>query len=110
MTAREAWQKIITELSTTPGDFKTVPRIKRDPVWFYAETNGDNIYVDNARQKRPSSRLAMPRKITFTDFETVNSYYSIWSAGEVGVRDEVRQLSRNTAYIFALIAYYDVST
>ncbi len=109
MTEREAWQKIITELSATPGDFKTVPKTRREPVWFFAKTDGDNIYVNNAKQMRPSSRLTTPRIITYADFNTVRSYYSRWSSGEVGVRDEVRQLSRNTAYIFALIDYFQAA-
>lgn len=36
----------------------------------------------------------------------VYSYYSKWADGNVGVRDEVRRQSRNTAYVFALISYY----
>jgi len=106
MGATEAWQKIITGLLQIPRDLKTVPKIKRDPLWFYASTDGSFIYVNNAVDKKPSCNLTASRKITYKDFEIVYQYYSKWVSGEVGVRDEVRRRSRNTAYIFALISYY----
>lgn len=109
MTGKEAWQKVVTELEVAPGDYMTVPRIRRDPLWFYAETDGSYIFITSARQKMPSSRIAIKRKITMVDFEVVHSYYSRWSKGEPGVRDEVRQLSRNTAYIFALIDHFNAA-
>lgn len=107
MAELELWKRIIGELTSNPDDFKTVPRINREPVWFYAETDGESIYVDKAHQKRPSCQIALKRRIKYSDFETVYRYFQRWNVGEVGVRDEVRQLSRNTAYIFALISQFN---
>lgn len=108
MNANDAWDSVITYLKSNPGDFKTVPRINRSPLWFHAMIEGQRILVDNARQNEPSSRIAVPRSIRFNDFELVHSYYKRWESGEVGIRDEVRRQSRNTAYIFALIKYFNV--
>ena len=45
--------------------------------------------------------MFQPRKISKKDFETVYPYYIRWENGERYLRQEVRELSRNTAYIFA---------
>lgn len=103
MTTKEAWNAIIAGLTVSPGDFSTVPQIKREPLWFYARTNGNYILIDKARQARPSCQISVPRKIIYSDFAIVYPYYNKWVLGETGVRSEVRQKSRNTAYIFALI-------
>lgn len=107
MVELELWKKIIGELTSNPDDFKTVPRINREPVWFYAETDGENIYVDKARHEILSCRIAIKRRIKYADFKIVYGYYQRWNDGEIGIRNEVRQLSRNTAYIFALISHFN---
>lgn len=102
----DLWKRIICQLSIESCDFKTVPKINREPVWFNAESDGESIFVDRARHNQPSSQIATKRKITYSDFETVFEYYQRWRHGVIGIRNEVRQLSRNTAYIFALISYF----
>lgn len=106
MIDKELWLKIINSLLRTPSDFRTVPKIKREPLYFYADTDGVCIYIDNAHNGRPTCRISTKRKIRYNDFETVYSYYYRWAADEVGVRGVVRQKSRNTAYIFALIKHF----
>jgi hypothetical protein len=66
-----------------------------------------NIYVKNSTCHIPSTKMSQPRKISKKDFETVYPYYHRWANGERYLRQEVRMLSRNTAYIFALIAYFE---
>lgn len=105
MTSMESWQNLITYLNSNPHDFSTVPKINREKLWFFAETDGKYIFIKNAQRQRPSCQLSTTRRITYTDFDVVYSYYQRWASGEVGVRDEVRKKSRNTAYIFGLITF-----
>lgn len=84
--------------------FKQFQQVKRDPLWFQVSTQGNYLIVNKAKNNRPSVNLSRERKISFKDFEFVYSYYDRWLKGEMGVRHEVSRKSRNTAYIFALIA------
>lgn len=109
MNDKELWQKIINDISKNPRDFRTVTKNRRQPVWFHAKAEDEYILITNALKERPSSKLSIPRKIFYSDFKTVYEYYDKWNSGVVGIRDEVRKLSRNTAYIFALISYYNMT-
>lgn len=71
MPAIEAWQKIISGLLETPEDYKTVPKIKRDPLWFSARTDGHYIYIDNAIKEKPSSKLTGCRHLVAETIERV---------------------------------------
>ncbi|OPX45064.1 hypothetical protein CLHUN_12960 [Ruminiclostridium hungatei] len=103
MTSEEAWKKIIDKLSIDPDDYKSVPQINRIPVWFSASTDKEFIFINSAKMESPSSKITTPRKIVFSDFDQVYAVYASWADGEKGARSEVRKISSNTAYIFALI-------
>jgi len=64
------------------------------------------LYVDNTPDKNPSVQLNGARKITKDDFINVAGYYERWKNGETHLRQEVREQSRNTAYIFGLISQF----
>lgn len=63
--------------------------------------------VENAKLHNPSSKLSQRRKIIKKDFLKVFLYYHRWANGESNLRQEVRLISRNTAYIFALLSYFE---
>lgn len=48
-------------------------------------------------------------EITKDDFLNVAGYYERWKNGETHLRQEVREQSRNTAYIFGLISKFSRS-
>lgn len=75
MTSQEAWLKIVAHLQTKSIEFPTVPKIKRDPVWFDASTDGEIIMINPAKNNRPSSQLTMQRKLGYKVFEKVYPIY-----------------------------------
>ena len=102
----DRWKRIINELSDEQVEIHTVPSNRKTPLWFVAKCNDNIIIIDKANINKPSCKLSGRRKISFKDFEIVNSYYDRWKSGETGIRHEVSRKSRNTAYIFALINKY----
>lgn len=107
MSAESTWNKIIATLRDTHMEISTVPSNNRKPLWFAAYVENGDLYVQNATIHKPSTNISQRRKITKRDFETVYPYYHRWASGETYLRQEVRTLSRNTAYIFALIVEFE---
>jgi hypothetical protein len=106
MTSQEAWNNIVQALIQNPGDYRTVPRVNRRHRWFYAWYEGNAIQVEKARKTEPSCKINKSRNIYYGDFSNVFPYYERWRNGEVGIRNEVRMISRNSTYIFALITRF----
>ena len=100
MSCEEKWSNLIIKLEPDHIEVKT-----GTGLWVRAYIDSDKVYVDKAVVNLPSSRINNRRKISKNDFMLVCSYYDRWVSGNVGIRHEVSRLSRNTAYIFALIAY-----
>jgi hypothetical protein len=104
MNAQIIWDKIHDKARLSEFEIQTVPQVRREPLWFQVSTQGNYLIISKARNNRPSVNLSFDRKINYKDFEFVCGYYERWLRGETGVRHEVSRKSRNTAYIFALIA------
>lgn len=100
------WYKILISLGVCNVEIHTVPSTNRTPLWLLVSRNNDMIMASCAADHRPSVDISSPRNITKHDFLTVASYYERWHTGETWLRQETRELSRNTAYIFALIAAF----
>jgi hypothetical protein len=104
MNAQILWDKIQEKARLSELEIQTVPQVRRDPLWFQVSTQGNYLIIRKAKDNRPSVNLSFDRKISYRDFEFVCGYYERWLKGEKGVRHEVSRKSRNTAYIFALVA------
>lgn len=100
------WEVILKALKGSSIEIQTVPSNQRQHLWFCTYLDKDRVYVRNAQNNRPSTKMNLPRIISKVDFLTVYSYYHRWVNGETNLRQEVRLLSRNTAYIFALISHF----
>ncbi len=107
MNGERLWNKITMSLGTTPIEVATIPSNNKEPLWFSAYMDNGVVYVDNSQEKKPSTKMSQRRKITKKDFITVYAYYHQWAKGERHLRQEVRMLSQNTAYIFGLIARFE---
>lgn len=106
MNGEQLWSKINQSIGNEQIDIKTVPSNNRSPLWYIAYIENGNLYVDNSINRVPSTKMTGRRIITKDDFLTVFQYYHRWANGETNLRQEVRAMSRNTAYIFGLIAKY----
>jgi len=82
MTTVHVWNTIITKLAEKSIDLPTVPKTKRIPVWFSASTDGNMIYINQAINKKPSSKLSIERKLTYHIFEKVYPLYLKREQGE----------------------------
>lgn len=108
MSADRVWSNIISSLDETPAEVSTVPSNNKEPLWFNAFIEDGSLFVENAIIHRPSTKMSKRRKISKKDFDTVYSFYHRWANGERYLRQEVRTLSRNTAYLFALISRFEL--
>jgi hypothetical protein len=104
MNAKDLWNKIVVKAQKSEFELHTIPKNKRIPKWFLVEAEGNSIIIKKAIIHRPTVELSTLRRITFSDFELVFGYYDLWKKGTIGIRQEVSRQSRNTAYIFAIIA------
>ena len=101
------WAKITSALTDISLEVATVPSNNKEPLWFVTYMDNGKVYVDNAKAHKPSTNMSQRRRIPKKDFLTVYDYYHRWANGERHLRQEVSLLSRNTAYILALIAKFE---
>jgi len=107
MNGEHTWKKITTALEGTPTEVATVPSNNKELLWFNAYIENGKLYVGNSESHSPSTNISQRRKITKNDFMTVYEYYHRWANGKRYLRQKVREISRNTAYIFALISHFE---
>lgn len=104
MTSQEAWNTIIKRLTGERIELPTVPKNKKDPVWFSATTDGYSIFINQAIENKPSSKLSMRRKLTYTNFEKVYPFFLKRENGE-RVTSEVKAITVDQVYFFSLIKH-----
>lgn len=104
MTSIKAWKLIMDNLTENPMEFPTVPKTKREPVWFSAVVDGDIVIINEAIQNKPSSKLSKKRKLDYKTFEKVYPLYLKRESGE-RVSSEVTAITVNQVYYFSLIKH-----
>lgn len=97
----DIWKRIIMQTSNGGDELQT-----KTGLWFRATSGENTVYVSSAKNHTPSSKISAIRPISKYEFLRVYDYYDRWISGEHGVRQEARNISKNTAYIFALIKKY----
>ncbi|GAB3049186.1 hypothetical protein [Virgibacillus ainsalahensis] len=105
MNALEMWEKV--QKRNFEFEIHTVPRNHQEPLWFAVVPVDDALIIKPATFKKPSVSISKNRKISFKEFERVHVFYDRWKSGEPGVRKEASYVSKNTAYIFALVARFE---
>lgn len=98
------WLKIINNLKNNPRDLHTVPKTKKQPLWFYAYTNGEKIYVTNAKENTPSSKISSVRTLDFDSFEKIYPIHLRREEGE-NVSQEATATTRNQVYWYSIISF-----
>lgn len=106
MDFEKMWNRILSEVSKEPVDICTVPGGNRIQIWFNVYCDGEILFVDRAKEKKPSSKMNMPRRISRKDFMTAAEYYERWVRGEVELKRKAIERSQNASYTFGLIAHY----
>ena len=105
MTPLRAWNTIVEKLTGNRMELPTVPKTRKVPVWFSATTNGETIFINEAIDHTPSSKLSVERKLSFSDFQKVYPLYVRRENGE-SVSSEVTAVSVNSVYYFSLIKHF----
>lgn len=95
---------IISKLIDGNIELPTVPKTKKTPVWFTAATDGNTIFINEAVNNRPSSKLMNERKLTYKEFQKVYPLYLRREKGEL-VSSQVTAITRNQVYYFSLIKH-----
>jgi hypothetical protein len=104
--ANALWARIVSVLGKGPKEFETVRLNGGNGVWFLVSVEDNVIFVRNAAEHRPSARIAGTRFISEDEFTRVYPFYEKWRTGRCK-RYEIRDVSMNTSYIFALIAHFN---
>lgn len=102
-------EKIINNLRTNPRDLHTVPSGNREPLWFYAESDGKVIRVYKAKNHVPSSKIEdIGRVIDMGASENMDiqceKLYDLYKKKIAGksVNDDAKQLTFAWSYWQAL--------
>lgn len=103
--SQQAWNKIINRLQGNIIELPTVPITNRVPVWFSATTDGKTIFINEAIDHNPSSKLSMQRKLNYRTFQKVYPLYLRRERGEA-VSSEVTAITVNQVYYFSLIKHF----
>jgi len=100
------WKRIVSELSKTK-DIQTVRHKTAGRVWFSAHSeSGSVVIINEAKTKKPSSKLKCLRAIDEREFSKVYPHYKPWREGKIS-RKSMSELSQNTSYILALINHFE---
>ncbi len=106
MDFERLWDKILCVAESQPFNVVTTPQNNRKPRWYKVCKKEGYLYVDNTVDKTPSVKLRQARKITKKDFLNIAVFYENWKNGEPYLRQEVRNHSMNSTYIFGLISHF----
>ena len=106
--ANALWSIIASSLHKQPRDIQTIKQDGSGGLWFSAEVVDDTLYIDNTRQRTPSSKLASNRAISREEFMRVYPLYYSWKTGSVS-RVQVTKSTQNSSYIFAIIHNFEDS-
>jgi len=105
MAPLEAWNMIISRLENNRVELPTVPKNKKVPVWFAATTDGKTIFINEALDHNPSSKLSVERKLNYNTFQKVYPLYLRRENGEA-ISSEVSAITVDQVYYFSLIKHF----
>ena len=100
---KNKWLIILDNLSRNPRDLHTIPMVEREPTWFYAYTDGTNIYVEKARENS-NSGLRGKRRLTFSEFKKIYPIFVRRDKGE-DIGKEGSQVTHNQSYWYSICKF-----
>jgi hypothetical protein len=101
----EIWNKIIKNVMKQSTDLPTIPKTSRAPLWFHVSSDGESLFIDNAKDHSPSSSLSSMRKLTYKEFEKIYPIYLKREQGEA-VSQEATVKTYNQVYWYSIIKHY----
>lgn len=108
MNFREYWNRIISTFRGAKIELHTLPKSNaREPLWFAVYEIDGHLYVDNAKENSPSSKISCHRRLNYTEFEKMYPIYLKRKAG-YAVSAEAMATSRNQVYWYAIMNHCDL--
>lgn len=101
---KKKWEKIIKIIGDKTIEIHTYPKIKKQPLWFTVSTDGKNIYINEAKENSPSSKLKTERVLNLEEFIKIYPIYLRREDGE-NVTQEAVEITYNSVYYYAIIKY-----
>lgn len=101
MKKKLTFADIFISFSKKPRDVKTAP-LHGQGKWFYVDTDGNNIYIENSLKHRPSVELSMPRRLDKENFDKMLSLYFKRKNGEA-VSQEAIHTTHNQVYWYGIL-------
>lgn len=99
------WEKLRNEIGKDSVEIHTIKRNGDIGLWFKVMVDKGRVIVDKAETKLPSIEITQPRKIKLDEFERISKLYEKWMSGEIQ-RNEIRNSSMNTSYIFGIMNWF----
>ena len=97
------YEKLIESFNNNPRDVCSVPLVRRQPVWFYVETESNKLWVYEARAHKNSSRIATKRELLESECEPMLELFQRRKNNEP-VSGPAHEISRNVTYWFGIFA------
>lgn len=98
------WNEFINYIATNQKEFATRPKTNCQPKWFRAtvDIQKNCIYITNAKEHNPSSKIKIPRKLGLKDFKKIYPLHIRRESGE-RVSKEAGEATVNQVYFFSLL-------
>lgn len=96
---------IISSLDGKSVELPTVPKTNKVPVWFTASTDGKTIFINEAVENKPSSKLSVQRRLNYNTFQKVHPLFLRREKGEA-VSSYVTKITVDQVYYFSLIKHF----
>ena len=83
------FQSIINSYTSNPRNVIT----KENGVWFYAYSDGENVYIESGRGEANCSKITVRRRLDTQNFQKI---YYMYTQGKP--RSEIRDVTQNSSY------------
>jgi hypothetical protein len=104
--AKYLWAKIIRHLNSQSCEIQTIRLNKTSGLWFLVAFEDNSICIDYALAHTPSAKISGKRYISEEEFVKIAYYFEGWLNGN-HKRSDIRNKSKNTSYIFALVSHFN---
>jgi len=96
------YNDLLNSFRAEPRDIETHPMNASMPKWFYVFVQNGDIYVSNSRKQRPSTSIAVPRKLMREEFEMMYDLHRRRERGD-SIAQIAQSYSQNSSYWFGIL-------
>lgn len=101
------YREIAAVFAREPKDVHTVPTNGQQPRWFYVSTDNGTMFVEQAKNHIPSSRITVRRKLKENEFDTILEIYQRRKRG-MSVAREATEATKSQVYWYGIFSVMDL--